>query len=89
MESTITEGELARHLSETFDRVRARGERITIDRDGEPIAVLTPATAPVPVTWRVVAQRLATIGFPGEGFANDVEAAQTAQPRLEPPAWPS
>lgn len=87
MDSTITEDELARHLSETLDRVHVRGERLTIDRAGQPIAVLMPATAAV--TWRTLAKRLAAVGFPGDGFADAVEAAQLAQPRLEPPAWPS
>ena len=36
MDSTITEDELARHLSETLDRVHVRGERLTIDRAGNP-----------------------------------------------------
>ena len=89
MNSTITEEELARRLPEALDRVRLRGERLTIDRVGEPIAVLSPVQVPGPVTWRSVAERLAEIGFPGDGFADDVEAAQAAQPRLEPPAWPS
>lgn len=87
MESTITEDELARHLSETLDRVHVRGERLTIDRAGQPIAILMPATAAV--TWRTLAKQLAAVGFPGDGFADDVEATQVAQPRLEPPAWPS
>lgn len=87
MDSTITEDELARHLKETLDRVHMRGERLTIDRAGQPIAVLMPATAAV--TWRTLARQLAAVGFPGDGFADDVEAAQMAQPRLEPPAWPS
>src|SRR3954471_8719299 len=70
-----------------LDRVRLRGERLTIERDGEPIAVLSSVGEPV--TWRKVAQRLAELGFPGDGFADDVEAAQAAQPRPEPPAWPA
>ena len=52
MEGTITEKELAQHLTETLDRVRLRGERLTIDRAGEPIAVLAPVGQPV--TWRTV-----------------------------------
>jgi prevent-host-death family protein len=87
MDGTITEQELAQHLTETLDRVRLRGEQLTINRAGEPIAVLSPVGQPV--TWRTVAERLAEIGFPGDGFADDVEVAQAAQPRLEPPAWPS
>lgn len=89
MDRTIAETDLARCLTETLDRVRLHGERLTIDRDGEPIAILAPAREPNLVTWRQVAERLAEVGFPGEGFADDVEAAQAAQSRAEPPAWPS
>jgi prevent-host-death family protein len=73
MDSTITEDELARHLKETLDRVYAHGERVTIDRRGHPIAVLAPVAAAV--TWRTLTRQLAAVGFPGEGFADDVEAA--------------
>lgn len=48
------------------------------------MAILSPAGKPV--TWRKVAARHAEIGLPDDGFADDVEAAQAAQPRLEPPA---
>lgn len=87
MDSTITEDDLARHLRETLDRVHVRGERVTIDRAGQPIAVLMPAAAAV--TWCALAKQLAAVGFPGDGFADDVETAQMAHPRLDPPAWPS
>ncbi len=87
MDSTITEDELAQHLKETLDRVYVRGERVTIDREGHPIAVLTPVAAAV--TWHTLAKQLAAVGFPGEGFADDVEAAQATQPCLELPVWPS
>lgn len=85
MDGTITETELAQHLTETLDRVRVHGERLTIDRDGEPVAVLSPAWEPKPVTWRVVAERLTEIGFPGDRFADDVEAAQNMLAHPEPP----
>ena len=87
MDCTIAERELAQRLTEMLDRVRLRGERLTIDREGEPIAVLSPVGESI--TSRQVAERLAELGFPGDGFADDVEAAQAAQPRQEPPAWPS
>ena len=87
MDGTIAEQEFAQHLRETLDRARLRGERLTIDREGEPIAVLSPVGQPV--TSRKVEERLADLGFPGDGFADDVEAAQAAQPRSQPTTWPS
>jgi antitoxin (DNA-binding transcriptional repressor) of toxin-antitoxin stability system len=87
MDGTIAEHELAQRLTEMLDRVRLRGERLTIDREGEPIAVLSPVGEPI--TSRQVAERLAELGFPGDGFTDDLEAAQAAQPHHERPAWPS
>jgi len=69
MDGTIAEQELAQRLTEMLDRVRLRGERLTIDREGEPIAVLSPVGEPI--TSRQVAERLAELGFPGDGFADD------------------
>ena len=87
MDRTIAEEELARRLPEALDRVRLHGERLTIDRVGEPIAILSPVQVPGAVTWRQVAELLAETGFPGDGFADDVEAAKAAQPWLDAPAW--
>jgi antitoxin (DNA-binding transcriptional repressor) of toxin-antitoxin stability system len=87
MDTTIAEDELARHLKETLDRVYVRGERVTIDREGHPIAILTPVAAVA--TWRTLAKLLAAVGFPGDGFADDLAAARAAQPCLELPVWPS
>jgi antitoxin (DNA-binding transcriptional repressor) of toxin-antitoxin stability system len=80
MDGTITEQELAQHFGETLDRVRLRGERLTIDREGKPIAILSPAETPV--TWLALADVLARVGLPGDGFADDLEAAQNSQPLL-------
>jgi antitoxin (DNA-binding transcriptional repressor) of toxin-antitoxin stability system len=87
MDGTIAEQELAQHLTETLDRVRLRRERLTIDRQGEPIAVLSPVGEPV--TSCKVAERLAELGFPGDAFADDVETTPATEPRSQPRAWPS
>ena len=79
MDGTIAEHELAQRLTEMLDRVRLRGERLTIDREGEPIAVLSPVREPV--TSRKVTERLAELGFPGDGFTDDAEMTQAAEPR--------
>ncbi len=87
MDRTVTEDELARNLRTMLDRVHEDGECLTIDRAGEPIVVIVPA--PLVTTWRMLAERLAVIGFPGDGFAGDVETARDSLLPLEPPAWPS
>ena len=91
IDTTITDVELGRHLAETLDRVQTHGERITVARGGEPIAVLAPVHRPAAprVTWRQVVEHLRATGIPGEGFSQALDEAQASQPHAEPPAWPS
>jgi prevent-host-death family protein len=42
MESSISATELARRLGDVLGRVRYRGESFIVERNGEPIARLTP-----------------------------------------------
>ena len=42
MESTISATELARKLGDVLGRIRYRGESFVVERNGEPIARLTP-----------------------------------------------
>lgn len=88
VDTTISADDLARGLPEVLDRVRNRGERFTIERDGEPVALLMP---PAPKRF-TVADFLALwerIPHPDDAFADDVEAVLAAQGRSEPPEWPS
>jgi prevent-host-death family protein len=93
MERTVTATELARRLSDVLNRVRYRGERFVVERNGEPVAVLAPAgpeAPPAPPTLRELVARLGDLALPGDGYAADLEAAQAAgQTAPEPPAWPS
>jgi antitoxin (DNA-binding transcriptional repressor) of toxin-antitoxin stability system len=90
MEQRITASELAKNLSDVLNRVRYRGEHFLVERNGMPVATLSPAIPVVPpITLSEAARRLAGLKMPGEGFADDLEAIQAAQPPLEPPKWPS
>jgi antitoxin (DNA-binding transcriptional repressor) of toxin-antitoxin stability system len=83
---------LARRLSDVLNRVRYRGERFIVERNGEPVAVLAPpgTEAPPALPLRELAARLGGLALPGEGYAADLEAAQAAgRSAPEPPAWPS
>lgn len=87
MASRITATELARTLSEILRRVADHHERFTIEQNGVPIATLAPVAATIrPVTMAELAARLGDLRLPGDGFADDLEAIQAAQPALgEPP----
>ena len=85
----ITATDLARNLSEVLNRVRYRGERFLIERNGEPVAALYPAGATPGIALAELADRLGDLRSPGEGFADDLEALQTGQSNAGPPPWDS
>ncbi len=89
MATMISATELERNLAEVLDRVRAHGEQFTVERDGEPIASLGPATAPIGLSRDEFLARLGGLTMPDDGFADDLEAIQREQPIVEPPAWPN
>ena len=93
MRTTVTVADLVRRLSDVLDRVRHRGERFVVERNGEPVAVLAPPepeAPPASPTLRELAARLGGLALPGEGYAAGLEAAQAAgRPAPEPPAWPT
>ena len=88
METRITATELAKSLSDILNRVRYRGERFVIERNGEPIASLAPS-APVGITMGELAALLANLPRPDEGFVDDLEAIQASQPKASIPEWPN
>ena len=58
MNTTISAIELSKNLSAVLHRVRYRGERFPVARNGEPIAVLGPADVPSRVTLRDLAAQI-------------------------------
>ncbi|MGH2617974.1 MAG: hypothetical protein ACRDJC_22325 [Thermomicrobiales bacterium] len=88
METTISATELARRLSDILNRVKYRGERFAIQRNGETLATLAPRTAASGTTWAEFTAKVRNLEFPGDGFADDIEAIQAAQGLAEMPEWP-
>ncbi|MBM3925708.1 MAG: type II toxin-antitoxin system prevent-host-death family antitoxin [SAR202 cluster bacterium] len=89
MEKTITATELARELSEILNKVKYKGERYTVTRNGMPIATIGPATPPKSVTFRELMGSLKKVPWPDEDFAKDLREIQKRQSKSEPPSWPS
>ena len=87
MERTLTVADLAKSLTAVLDRVRG-GERFLIECDGEAIATIAPPSPKPGITGRELAARLGDLMPPGDGFADDLEAIQAAQPRASAPEWP-
>ena len=91
VDTTISADDLARGLPEVLDRVRNRGERFTIERDGETVALLTPpapqrfTVADLLALWERIPHPDDAFADPDDAFADDVEAIQAAQWTSEPP----
>jgi antitoxin (DNA-binding transcriptional repressor) of toxin-antitoxin stability system len=69
--------------------VRYKGECFIIERNGEPVAEITPVEARQAATLADLFRLLRETGFPDEEFANDLEAIHASQEKVLPPAWPS
>ena len=92
METRITATELARSLSDVLSRVRYMEESFVIVRNGEPVAVLTPADSSGPpegMTLRELAASMRGIPMPGDGFADDLEAIRASGSPIGEPRCPS
>ncbi len=89
MDTVITATDLARSLSDILNRVRYKGETFVIQRKGEPIATLAPSGPKPGATLRELMAVLEGLIPVDEDFADDLEAVQASQPRLEAPPWPN
>ena len=89
METKITATELSRTLSDILSRVRYRGESFLIERNGEPVATLSPAAPMSAISLGELLARLGDLSLPGEGFIDDLEAIQSNQTEEGSPVWRS
>jgi prevent-host-death family protein len=87
-ETTITATELSKHLSDVLNRVKYRGERFVVQRNGETIATLAPASEKPGITAKELVARIGNLHMPGDGFADDLEAIQAEQGIAELTEWP-
>ena len=88
METTITATELSKRLSDVLNRVKYRGERFVVQRNGESVATIVPASGQPGITVRELIAQVGDLQMPGDGFADDLEAVQAAQGLAEVPEWP-
>jgi prevent-host-death family protein len=88
METTITATELSKRLSDVLNRVKYRGERFVIQRNGETVATIVPVIQRPGITVKELVARIGDLEMPGDGFADDLEAVQAEQGIAEFPEWP-
>lgn len=91
VETTITATELARNLSDILNRVRYKGERFRIERNGEVVATLEPTPRRKATTVAEFIEFMERVPKPDSDFWNDVERAHNEMntPLSPPPEWPS
>ena len=89
MDRTITASELEKNLSDVLNRVRDRRERFIIERDGVPVAGIAPVSTTLGITAGELVARLGDLPLPYDGFADDLEAIQVGQAKVEFREWPS
>lgn len=87
MDTTITATELAKSLSDVLNRVKYRGERFVIERNGEPVATLAPVgPAPVTTLGELLAL-LRDLPRPDDQFADDLREIRASQSVLSETPW--
>ena len=79
MESTISATELSKNLSDVLNRVKYRGERFVIQRNGEIVATIAPPSSQRGITVSELVTSIGNLALPGEGFADDLERIQAEQ----------
>ncbi len=88
METKITATELARNLSDILNRVRYRGERFVVERNGEAVAIIEPS-ARKSLTVREFVEFWEHLPKPDEDYWKDLEEIHKSQPVMPPPPdWP-
>ena len=82
MTTKVSATEAARTFSDLLNRIRYRGEEFLVERGGEPICRMVPATTSRNLTMRQLADILRELPAPDRGYAADVRSAARHQGRL-------
>lgn len=78
MEHRISSTDLARSLGDVLGRVRDLGDSFIVERNGEPVARLSPLSEGVRATVREGLRAWAEAGPPDPSFAEDLERIEVA-----------
>lgn len=84
MEYRISATDLARRAGEVLGRVRYRGDSFVVDRNGDPVARISPVAGVSTGTAREFVETWRSVGPPEASFADDLEVvgALDAPPEL-------
>jgi prevent-host-death family protein len=88
MEHRISATELTRRLGDVLARVRYRGDSFLVERNGDPVALLSPVPEGSPTTLREAFAAWRAAGEPDRAFAEALERVNQADRPPEDP-WAS
>lgn len=88
MEHRISATELARSLGDVLARVRYRGDSFLVERNGDPVARLSPVAEGSVTTVREAFAAWSSVGEPDAAFADALERVGAADRPPEDP-WAS
>jgi antitoxin (DNA-binding transcriptional repressor) of toxin-antitoxin stability system len=74
MEYRISATDLARRAGEVLGRVRYRGDSFVVDRNGDPVARISPVVGASTGSTRDFVDIWRAAGVPEASFADDLEA---------------
>lgn len=74
MEYHISATDLARRAGEVLGRVRYRGDSFVVDRNGDPVALITPVAGVSTGTAREFVETWQSAGHRESAYADDLEA---------------
>lgn len=87
----VTATELAKNLSDILNRVKYKGERFEIRRNGETVALIGPRVPDKVVTFGDLVDLIRNGPRPDDEWAADMAAVLAERPLLDPkdfPEWP-
>ena len=83
----VSATEAVRTLSDLLNRIRYRGEEFVVERAGEAVCRMTPASSPSGLSFRDLAVLLRETPAVDARFASDVRQAARKQGRLPRSPW--
>ena len=87
MSTRVSATEAVRTFSDLLNRIRYRGEEFVIERGGQPLCRMVPATPSRPLKMKELVPLLREIPEADAGYAPDVRRARRRQGRLPRSPW--
>ncbi len=87
MTTTVSATKAVRTFSDLLNRIRYRGEEFVVERAGEPVCRMTPATPSRRLTLGELASVLREIPRADAGYASALRQAMRRQGKLPGSPW--